>query len=393
MFLASASLLLAGLTPLQHRPVTDTASFLTTLGNDTVAVESYRVSPRRLEGDILLRAPRTYRYHYVVEFSANGALDRSTLELTSPDAGSNGRYRSIVTRRGDSLRIALDTNGVQQSVTEAASPSVLPEFTGGFGSDYGLYISFGMYQVLASRLDAPVGQVADLPTFAAFGGKLRTKELVRRSPTETAVDYFRIGWTRLMLDASGRITSVNAQGTTEKTHSIRTPWIDIDSAAKVFARVDNHGHAVGVLSPTASVTARVGQTTITITYSSPRARGRTILGITVPYDTVWRTGANAATEFTVDHPVIIGGQPVPAGTYTLWTLPAHHGAMLIINRQTGQWGTDYDATRDLVRVPLTVAHASKPREDFTIAVTAHGNRGELSLAWGDFIWTVPISSP
>ncbi len=374
-------------------PVTDTASFVTTLGHDTVVVESYRLTSGRLEGDILLRTPRTYRFHYQVSLNPDGTLRQSVMDLTSPDAGSNGRYRTTITRRGDSLQIDLDTNGVQQSVTRAASPATLPEFTGGFGSDNGLDISFGMYQLLASRLDAPVGKVVDVPTVAAFGGNLRTKELVRRTPSQVDVDYFRIGWTRLLLNSRGQIESANAIGTTEKTRSVRTAWISIDSAAKVFARIDKAGHTMGQLSPPAQATAHLGGTTISIRYSSPRARGRVILGATVPYDTVWRTGANAATVLALSGPVSIGGKQFDAGTYTLWTIPGDGKATLIINGQSGQWGTDYDATRDVARVPMQVTKPPHPVEDFTIEIPTHGTSGELRISWGDFVWSVPLVAP
>jgi Protein of unknown function (DUF2911) len=103
-----------------------------------------------------------------------------------------------------------------------------------------------------------------------------------------------------------------------------------------------------LLSPPgeAAVTFADGKT-VTIHYSRPSMRGRKIFGRLVPYDRVWRTGANAATSLQTDVDLTIGGANVPAGSYTLYTLPGANGWQLIINKQTGQWGTEYGQARTL----------------------------------------------
>jgi hypothetical protein len=116
-----------------------------------------------------------------------------------------------------------------------------------------------------------------------------------------------------------------------------------------------------------------------------------LLGGVVPYDRVWRTGANAATQFTTSAPITLAGMPLSAGTYTLWTIPHARGVELIVNRQTGQWGTGYDAAHDLGRAPMTAATLAAPVERFTISIdAAGGRRGTLAMAWGPFRWTAPI---
>ena len=101
------------------------------------------------------------------------------------------------------------------------------------------------------------------------------------------------------------------------------------------------------LSVRDTVRARIGDATFTIDYGRPLARGRVLLGNILPYDHVWRTGANAATQFTTSAPLTLAGMRVPAGSYTLWTVPRTKGADLIVNKETGQWGTDYDGSKDL----------------------------------------------
>ena len=108
--------------------------------------------------------------------------------------------------------------------------------------------------------------------------------------------------------------------------------------------------------------------TVTIQYSRPSMRGRKIFGGLVPYDQVWRTGANSATSLETDVDLTIGGANVPAGSYTLYTLPGMNSWKLIINKQTGQWGTEYSEGQDVARVDMKVAQLPSGMEMFTISL-------------------------
>ncbi|MFO7692853.1 MAG: DUF2911 domain-containing protein [Vicinamibacterales bacterium] len=146
------------------------------------------------------------------------------------------------------------------------------------------------------------------------------------------------------------------------------------------------------LSPPAKASATIGAATIAIDYAQPSMRGRKIMGALVPYDKVWRTGANAATTLTTSATLDFGGTLVPAGTYTLYTLPGEKAWKLIINKQTGQWGTQYDQTQDLARVDLIVGATSAPVEQFTIALTGTGaSAGLLSMEWENSKLTIPFT--
>jgi hypothetical protein len=145
-------------------------------------------------------------------------------------------------------------------------------------------------------------------------------------------------------------------------------------------------------SPPATATATIGGKTITITYSAPSLHGRKMLGGTNPYGQVWRTGANSATTLTTDANLKIGDLDVPAGKYTLYSIPEADGFTLIVNKQTGQWGTEYNQAQDLGRTKMTVTHASAPVETFKISLKDDGgNKGTLTLEWGDTVASVPIT--
>jgi hypothetical protein len=137
-------------------------------------------------------------------------------------------------------------------------------------------------------------------------------------------------------------------------------------------------------SPPAQAQVTLDSKAITIHYNSPRIRGRKIMGELVPYGKVWRTGANPATSFVTDGNLKVGDLSVPAGKYTLYTLPAAPGTpwQLIINKQTGQWGTEYSQDQDLGRSPMHSNTLSSPQEDMSISFEhTTKNSTELHVRW------------
>jgi hypothetical protein len=135
-------------------------------------------------------------------------------------------------------------------------------------------------------------------------------------------------------------------------------------------------------SPPAEAKVQLGKGTITVKYGAPSVRSRKIMGELVAYGKVWRTGANEATSFVTTTDLQIGDKSVPAGNYTLYTLPAADTWKLIINKQTGQWGTVYNEDQDLVRVDMMKKTLSSPQEKMSISFeNTSGNSTELHVRW------------
>ena len=144
-------------------------------------------------------------------------------------------------------------------------------------------------------------------------------------------------------------------------------------------------------SPAAKAIVELNGKQVSIYYNSPRMRARKIFGGLVPYDKVWRTGANPATTLKTETDLTIGTATVPAGTYTLYTLPSDTTWKLIINKQTGQWGTVYDAARDLVRVDMRKDTLPQPQENMSISYeNTQGNRTQLHVRWDTTDVWVPV---
>jgi hypothetical protein len=147
-------------------------------------------------------------------------------------------------------------------------------------------------------------------------------------------------------------------------------------------------------SPPASATCDLGGgKTIKTDYSSPRMKGRKIYGGLVPFGEVWRTGANDATTFVPSADVVVGGKDVPAGSYTIFTVPNADKWSLIINKKTGEWGIPYKYESDeLGRVDLKVSKLPSPVEDFTISYAKSGTGCTIYIDWETTRASVNISA-
>ncbi|MEO7822646.1 MAG: DUF2911 domain-containing protein [Gemmatimonadaceae bacterium] len=134
-----------------------------------------------------------------------------------------------------------------------------------------------------------------------------------------------------------------------------------------------------------------GPARIAIVYGQPHARGRSVMGTVIPWDSVWRTGANQATQLTTELDITVGNALIPRGIYTLFTLPTRTGWKLIVSKQVLQWGTEYDPAQDLARIDLRARTLSEPVESLTFWLVPVPEpqtsqtlpHGALKLAWGN----------
>lgn len=146
------------------------------------------------------------------------------------------------------------------------------------------------------------------------------------------------------------------------------------------------------LSPPAETSITIDGKRISVNYSAPSMRGRQIFGGLEQYGKVWRTGANAATTLKTEADLDLNGLAVPKGEYTLYTLLDPKEWMLIVNKQTGQWGTEYSQGQDLGRVKMTMSKPQGPVETFKIALTSEGaKKGKIAIMWENTVASVPFT--
>ena len=186
--------------------------------------------------------------------------------------------------------------------------------------------------------------------------------------------------------------ALDAVETTFQVQVRATKWPDVDSLARHFAVLDRGGQRLGTLSPRDTTRATVAGAIISIDYGQPAVRGRVIFGQVVPWDRVWRTGANAATqletlrELVIANVTIPGRAGIPSGH-----CPAAVSGCSIINKQSGQWGTDYDPAQDLARIPIEARPIREQIERFSVTITTEGYGGIIRMSWDRTQLVVPFT--
>lgn len=360
----------------------DSGAFYVRLGTDTIAVETYVRTPRRLTAEAVLRTPQTRRYKLTVTMKDDGSVSWYEVQ-NDPVAGVPNpapRMRNLVTYLGDSAQVQTWVAAVARPQrTIAARGDMIP-----------LQMPFySTYETVLMRARKASGDSLTISMLAG-GGPL--PYLVRWFAGDSVTLYHPRGGTiRARVDAEGRLLGFNGEATTFKVVVTRAQWADLAQIEKRSVAEDAVGKSLGSLSPRDSLEFDVGASLGVISYGRPSKRGRTIFGGIVPWREVWRTGANAATHLFLSNPVEINGVPIPAGRYSLWTIPDRKQWHLIINKQTGQWGTDYDPNKDLARIEVVSETVPVPVEKFTIAAERKDDTTTvLSLTWDRTRVIIPV---
>lgn len=377
-------LLAAVTTPLTAQKPESAGGFITTLGRDTIAIERFTRTSDRIEGDVAIRNPRARTIHYVAILGPKGTVTK--VEMTSRIAAASPSAPFIIERYSTISDTVIVTEVKRSGVrdTVASGRAAVPNL--GAVPFIQSSVVFGeqmVQQLLRAKADS-----LPVPQFT-FGPNHAFPSFVKRLGRDSVdINVGAPGYAKI--DGSGRLLGLSARASTVKTETVRVPTVDFDVVVGAWLAAENRGEIPGAVSARDTVRATLGSAELWIDYGRPLRRGRTIFGTVVPFDTVWRTGANAATQFRTSVELRIGDQVIPAGTYTLWSIPTRSGGTLIINKQVGQWGTQYDKSQDLVQVPMTMERLSAPVERMTFEVVPTPNGGQLVVRWDDRRYLVPI---
>jgi hypothetical protein len=357
----------------QTAPPPDSSGFLIRLGADTLALERVVTYADSITGDFVTRAPHTSRFTYTAHLTPAPGRLVTAYVMTHYATGLTSSpvdVRLTADFAADSAHVIVQRKDSSHATSYAAPRKTVPLLEPGFG----------LHQILVSRALAAHGQripfawvyvpdEVDTGSVMADSGN----DAVRIStPTDTI---------RALVDANGHVFTMTDPGGTLQATVTRIPWPDLDHWANDFMDRDARGKGLGSLSTRDTLRATVGGATLTVGYSRPAKRGREIFGNIVPWNTVWRTGADWATSFVTDRDLIINRTRVPAGSYTIFTIPNPSGWTLIVSRKTGEWGTEYDPSADLARIPMRSLSSPRPTERFTITVTSRGSVGVLRMSW------------
>jgi hypothetical protein len=356
--------------------------FVVCLGDDTLAVERYRRSATTLESEIVLRVPAARWVTYTASLDPLG--DVRSLELVATPLLDSPRSRrasrGILRFRGDTADVLLTVNDTTRLLKVPARPGSMP-----LAAFSHALVEQAILRAARLGLDSVafdwvgVGAPVAYPTYVS-----------RREDGVIAVGFFDAPALATM-DSSGRMLALDGSATTAKVEVHRVSSPDLEHFARTFAAAEAAHGPAGQLSPRDTAWGEVGTARVMVDYGRPSRRGRVVFGHVVPWGRVWRTGANAATQLTTDSPLTIGDRTIPAGSYSLWTIPRPKGATLIVNARTGQWGTHYDRRSDVARVEMARDTLAEPVERFTIGLEPAGAGAVLRLSWETTSYWVPVS--
>lgn len=348
--------------------------FVVRLGADTVSVERWTRTGNKLVVDQVGRAPRVMKRHFEYEYDAAGALTKFTLRVNAGAAAADAPPTQEIfgTCTADSVIADVRTPGRPQPPVRVALPA-------------GSVVLFSsspwtQYEHLVQRLGSGKSDTVRAGVWFVGAPNTGWQRAQRLGRDSVRVENDHLDVFHLKVDRAGHVTHARPVSGTGKV-TVDRAMPDLAAVSAQWLAAEKASGAVGTLSVADSVKVEAGGANVRVDYSRPAKRGRVVYGEVVPYGEIWRTGANAATVLSTDKALDFGGTVVPAGKYSVWTLPAKSGWTLILNSQTGQWGTEHDASKDLYKIALAVEALPDVVERFTINVLPRATGGTLQLDW------------
>jgi hypothetical protein len=327
-----------------------------------------------------------------VNLKPDGSIAHVDMTITTPSEPAAQRTRHVVVDVGsDSVRITkTDSAGTTRRAFPTGTRMTIAHLPQMY-SLYEVYFNAAARNVAAGD-SVTFNQVYIDREFDRFPKHEGTVHMVAANKAEIHHDWLS-GFGDAVLDSAHHLVSYNGARSTYKVDVKRvTAMPDVSAIGASFASLESANGGFKQLSIRDTTRATIGNANFWVDYGRPLARGRVLVGNVIPFDYVWRTGANAATQFNTSSPITLAGLKLPAGTYTLWTVPREDGrAELVVNKQFGQWGTEYNSAQDLGMAPLATSTTSVPVEKFTISIVpVDAKHGTLALEWGPFRWSAPI---
>jgi len=359
----------------------DRAAYLTLLGEDTLVVEWVEFGERRVEASALIRGSRTTWSEYLLEMDESGTVTTWEARTWAGGSPSDDLLRHEYLEQTDSGTILVTSSAGEQAFATRSRP---------FEAEAGAvpFIDFLHWPFeVAFRQDAAGGELGE--AVETFSGS--TFEMEADADGTFQLIHPSRGPSTAEISDDGRILALDGTGSTRAYDLRRMAFdaLDRDSIGNAFA-----DRPLGELSGRGEVGTSVAGITFTGDYGTPRRRGRAIFGDLVAYGERWRTGANRATHLSFDGDIVIDATTVPAGDYTLYSIPEAEGGTLIINRMTGQTGTRYDPSMDEARVELRRDALDENVEVFEIRVVENdaGDGGRIEIRWAETVYFVPFTT-
>jgi hypothetical protein len=354
------------------------AAYLTLMGSDTLAIEWMEFGDGYVDAQALIRGSRTTFGEYRLEMSEEGEVTAYAGNVYAGGSNTGELLRSTVLVHDEAGQSLVVSQGGEERRTE---------FAGEPGSVPFIDMLHWPFET-ALRWQAGRGEMSeDIPTFTGRGMRFG---LIANDDGSWGLRHPSRGVSTMEMDAEGKILRLDGTGSTRAYQLSRIPYDQLEPGVMGATFADR---PLGELSGRGQIDDTVAGVHFTGDYGTPRRRGRDIFGALLAYGVWWRTGANRATHFSLDGDIVIDGKMIPAGDYTLSSIPEEDGGTLIINTRTGQGGQSYDETLDLARVELRRDRLDETVEVFEIRVVELESGGRIELRWDDTVYWVPFTVP
>jgi len=347
-----------------------TASFIAKLGTDTVIVETYNMMHDHLYGKAFLRYPEDRIGVFNFHFHPDGSIRHYSMSYMKPDSSyisSPGTEGMIC--ENDTCTWFAGWAGLENEYVNKR-PARHIDFIGGWTPTLSLIEWNCMRLMHSGNQNLPITLVNDyIGTRDIAVTKGNNDTLIFGGPF---LEYAKIKATN-----EGRIVSYDGIGTPWNYIVSKHAPINVDEVAKRMSKT----YKIGIPSPQAEVKFPFGIDTIRLHYGRPFKRGRVIFGGIVPYDSIWRTGANDPTEIDLPFDIQFRQIIVPKGRYSVYTIPRKGDWTLIFNTDLQQWPTDPNRSKDLALIPMKWRASKQQTDQFTIDIEVLKDGGVIKFIW------------
>ena len=349
-----------------------TASFIATLGTDTVIVETYNMLPNHLFGKAFLRYPRDQVGVFDFHFYPDGSIKHYSRTYMNPDSNySTTAFIEGVYCENDTCTWFTSSQGRQTEYTNKR-PAQHMDFIGGWTPTLSL-IEWNCMRLIKSGLQSlPLTMINDYIGIRHVA--------VSKGNGDTLIfggDFLE--YAKIKATPEGRIMAYDGTATPWNYIVTKVAPVNVDEMAKRMSKKAK----IGIPSPKALVKFAIANDTIDLSYGRPFKRGRKIFGGIVPYDSVWRTGANDLTKLNLPYDIQFGKITIPKGEYGLYTIPRPDGWTLVFNTDFKQWPTEPNRSKDFALVPLQVRKAVQASDQFTITIDHIKDGGIIKFIWDE----------
>lgn len=341
-----------------------------TLGTDTTFIGYYQMQQHDFEFKVMGR-PNLSVSTISGKLFPNGELKEATGYSYKP--GANGEEKRLVDY---TLSVNADSTFIKQVRDGKETSFKIPGrimLANALGTSFLFFLP-----LLTNYAPEKIGETVE--SYHYVLGQKRRFTIKRMAVDVLEMGSQVMGYFTIYLQPDGKLKRIDGIGTSWNVRGEVFNDLDLNAYIQKFVQREEVA-SVKPLNKQDSVLTTINGVEMRIDYSRPSKRGRVIFGEVVPWNRIWRTGANAPTKLALNKSIYFDGKELPAGLYSIFTLPAKDGFTLIINKQTNMWGTDHDPTFDFLQIPMKTKKLKEPVDMMSIDISQAGKEGIISISW------------